>query len=481
MLIAALYLVGFKFENTTAFGTEQHNYLINTVEQWKEKSPEYFSYCPVISYNEKGDANNFLFARLVDTSGYNYYVSYPPFTFIATYWLHTLGMPLNAMYFQLIGLFFLICTVFFFTLVASYLFSLQGLDIALFMMGISAILFAFPVLIFKYTSYFFPELLGMFFTMLACSCTIMYLHTKKKWVLFISILLLAVACYTEWIGVLCCIVIFLLTFLPSSPFEKKWRFISFVIPLIACAATLLGYSKVNGLSAAVAAMAGRANERTGIMALVGDKELFVFDSIAERIPFATSVYWWIYAAFFIISFVFLFTKYSSKPLIVASLLLLLGTPVLHYFVFFDFSINHSYPITKILLPLSFIVALVPFVFQNKWIKFAYLLFFIPLCMVNLIKRNQQINYSLAVPEQHLAWLTTIKNEANLNEAIFLNYTALLPYEPQRLYTHILNRNLGKCSSIENAIDKAKKINRTKLLYVEVDSTQKIVTLKHITL
>jgi hypothetical protein len=481
LLATTLYIAGFKFENTTQLNTEQHNYLINTVEQWKLKGPAFFNYCPVISYNEIGDKNVFLFARLVDTKGYNYYVSYPPLAYMITYWLHQAGMPLNAYCFQFIGILLLLISAFAISLMIQKLLKIQGADFVILHTITSAILFSFPILLFKYTSYFFPELWGMFFTLIANCLFMFYMNNKKTSLFLATLFFLTLACYTEWIGVLSCVVIFFLAFWSKSKVDKKWRYISVLIPLITCLATIVSYGNVNTLTAAARAMLGRAGERTRAVKLITENAKDVVGSLQERIPYGMGDFWWIFLLLFAVSLVILFIKYRSQPNILTAILLLVLTPFLHFFIFLDFSINHSYPQTKLLLPLTFVIAMLPFAFNNRIVKWLYLVVFIPLSLWSIHKRDLQINYSIACPTSTTTWLNKIKKEAKNDEAIFLNYTHTYPHAPQRLYTHIVDRNLGICDNAENAKEKAKLMGHNKLLYVEVDSTQSIKTLTHIAL
>ena len=234
--------------------------LMTTARIWDKEGAARNGFMPVQTYSNAADKGISYFPRLVSASGDNYYVSFPPFIFLFSYYVLKLfgfcvsvtGLHFLNLFVQIIGAWYL-CRILQFFLPS-------GNQLLPFISALCVWVFAATNLEF----YFFAEILGLcLFLALTYHCIGYINYTRdNRFFIFIYAFLLA---YTEWISLfffLSLVVIYL--FFPSQrPRLKGLIFLCGTAISAGILLMLVQFSGINGWYALAKSLALRLTMRTG--------------------------------------------------------------------------------------------------------------------------------------------------------------------------------------------------------------------------
>ena len=247
-------------------------FLLTTFENWQERGIADCHFSPIQTNNNPGDKHVAYYTRLESASGDNYFVSFPPFSFLFAYGVFEVShITPSKISIQVLNLALHFVSAFFIYIIVFRKYRKEESVVihtpSLF--AFSAYLFI-PILLYEHLDIYFPELLGQVFWIGTLYFSFRWfekLQRRKIDVLLISLFIFFM-CYTEWIGIF--FVVVLLWVLRKNKFieqrEKRQLAKGVILSSIAALAlTLVQYGSIAGLPKLFKAFALRYAERSGIL------------------------------------------------------------------------------------------------------------------------------------------------------------------------------------------------------------------------
>ncbi len=480
------------------------NQYINTLtslENWKQNGLSVYYFSPVQTYNNPGDKFITYYKRLEDKKGNNYYVSFPPFTFLfAHFFLKTFNIYPTKLPLQIINLFLHLLSAFFIYLIICNLYNKNFKSLFLPAIIAYTVYVFMPVMLYIHTSVYFPEMFGqviwitgIFFT-LKLFKNINYISTKN-FLLIGSILFFMI--YTEWIGVFCAFTIALICFLKR---KKNIKYIIlFRTVIISSVLSLLlifvQYSSINGIENMIHSLALRFLERSGLFAAkYSDMGINIY-SFSSYIHFLKNINRALigFGYLLIIIFIILLSLKKIKNRINLSnkytlLLLLSVLPVIiHWFVFFNANAIHYLLMGRLAVPVSLCIGIISYKLINlssvnhqKSVKFCLItvIIFISAISVIIFKKDMKNTCDNSFLSNAI---NIIKSNSKNDEVIFIktNDNSLQDIIYLSFQT---KRNMDRAKNITDAKNKIKQSGKclTKGVFYDFDqplNTNKIYHFK----
>lgn len=460
-----------------------------TLENWETQGMLNCHLSPIQTYNNKGDKYIIYYKHLMDKSGNDYYISFPPFTFIfagtifktlnikptrkALQWLNLILHYLSA-----IAIAYIISLIFYKSQYALFLGFFSGISY-LFM----------PVMLYLHTEIYFPEMLSqvllIFLTIPLIHILIKNNHNKKQYLTFSLILFLL--CYTEWIGYFASLTIGLFVFInfKKNIYYKRLIICTIMPPLAAGLLTFVQYASIAGIKAYLHSFAIRFVERTGFFGnTYSDKGISHFNIHSYGLFFknlhnALSGYGYFLLLLILIALILKKTKNIPRNIPSNIALYLISTPILiHFLVLFNTNAIHFLCMSKITIIVTFLssIAMYYLLHLKKYKKL----------IISTISASLIIAIIISIPiyknsVTHLYNHTFYKNagkyitsNTQTNESVFLlNPKTECIMLPSYL-TYITKRNLKAIESI-NELKKFVKKNKIKNYVVfEIDENRKYI-------
>jgi hypothetical protein len=346
-----------------------HIYTITTIEAWKKQGALHYHFSPVLSYDNPGDKNMYEYKRVADTEGNNYFVSFPPFSFIIAYIFSLIFYKLNINYLLtlLAGLYHLLTGIFIY-LALNKLFNnnKQTINISA-LTGFCIIMFS-QALLFHSLSWF-PEIsvlpVWTFFIMYIIN--LQYSNTLNRKNIAIAGLTGFLLCYSDWLGYF-----IILSFLVYIMFFNKNLIIKtagiylLLGGAVAMILTVFQYSQISGIQALFRGWSLRFVERSGLFGnKLSDQGLSLFNLNTWILAFArfkqTIAGIGYLSIFIILIYFFLFNRKIKKLFQNVNFILLLFIiilpVILHFILLLNSNIVHIGEWAKAYIPLSFFAAI----------------------------------------------------------------------------------------------------------------------------
>ena len=341
-------------------------HVLMTCKIWdKNGGPSNYHFSPVYTFQNKGDKYIGVFGGVYEKGGDVYYTSYPPFGFIAPYYVLKLtGLPYTFRSMQIFGY-----AIHFVTAFLLFLLILQTSSQSIFtninvpaIFGYGIYLFLPGNLWFHSNVYFADVLMQLLF--MAQLLTYFHLWNNLHQVnwrkLVFCGLITFVSVYTEWLGLLCAFCFFI--FMLAVWFIKKERIAFYVLCSIAistglCLLLIIAqYSSISGFELWYTVMKEKYNLRSGAVTDAArtefnhtmfhreSYELFKLHFIENYNPLLplirVSVLCWVILC--------VFTRSSGFTKQQWFILLITALPVLlHHILFFNFNVEHDFSSLKI--------------------------------------------------------------------------------------------------------------------------------------
>jgi len=441
---------------------------LQTSEIWRTDGLFNCHLTPMWTYNNPGDKYIAYYKRLEDNKGNNYYVSFPPLSFIVA---HIVLSPFNLNngklvlqifnlllhFFSAIIIYLIICLLYNHTIKKLFAPALVAFVVYLFM----------PVMLYFHTDIFFPEMLGQVLWIVSIYVLLLYKRgvlNKPNLTLFITLFIFL---YSEWIAVFFIITIFLYCILSKNKENlKKLLFVSSIALIFAGFLMFIQYASITGVKDLLHSMGIRFLERSGFF---GQKyssmgiHIFSLHSLklfALNLNKALSIFGYITIILFLI---LIFRKKISISSDIKLLLFLIIIPLLiHWIIFFNANAIHLLLMARTTVPISIIAGIASCSIINKhkasktkWIFTNSILTAFILFSAIMYKRD------FTFSEQYTSlynWACSIKDKAKHNQSIFITSDSNIP-EPEKYLTFISKRNIVRVADKREAEDYMNKINK----------------------
>jgi hypothetical protein len=459
------------------------------LENWKEQGALHHYLVPIDTYKNRADHNIKTWCGTLTENGQCYYLSYPPLAVILAY------IPPALIHFQLTPIYLQIMNLFLHLLSAVFIFLLTALltkhsseknDYIAPVLAYTFYLFTPLLLIFHSESYFsdgvvMPFFIGSIYFLLR----LLIKEQTKKYEFIIFGLLIFLACYAEWLGILLALAIGLCCLFNRK--EKKFRLILLITFIGASTAILLTtwqFFSVAGTEIASKNITSKLLYRSGIKLsdtlTIENPELFSRFNRNEINAWLKIPFYYIGAFnFFLILMVIAGCKLlslrrknvSSKSnyqlwmyfVFVAGL-----PPLLYHLLLFQWSTLHSFspikaaPLIIIVGTILIAAALKTALQKNFWpIAIGVTL---TLMLFSFISFTCVHSYSVKEIGQH------IKNLSASDETIFLLSKSTDRIAKGVLYSYYAKRNIADWNNLDQAKSLLKSNNLTKGILFEINET-----------
>jgi hypothetical protein len=416
--------------------------------------PAAFGFCPIYTFEGRGNKHSTAMGGVKDKDHNAYYVSYPPFAFIfAHYSLKILGgEPLYSIR-TLNLLIHFFCAYFIYLIIRKLAsntkdhYSLAGVFGAFLYLFSSGTLWAHSIL-------YFADMLVQLILIIAIYCCIKLIKkdfTKQRNILLIIGLVFFLATYTEWLGLFFSFFTgfaFLIAFILKRESLYFKAFITIgIASSLALSLTIFQYSSIAGFDALVEVSQKKYDIRSGYEAQSISEAGFnihnsySFDKLRSDFTRNFLMVVNLIAIFFIILIPLIIWKKTRLKMIGIQLktlliLTLIVSILAHYLLFFNFNAVHDFSNLKtgLLLILTIGIALelienaIPFIF--KFVLAAILLFFGITRGIRDVKRYHNF-YNLA--DMPLNRIASAKAMLDNSHPSYLAFSNLPELNPEYIY------------------------------------------------
>ena len=234
-----------------------HNLIITltTVENWLDEGAGFHNYNLIHSWGNLGDKGIHYYPRVMNENGRNYFVSYPPFSFILFYAIVKVVQPNNlVVFFKVFGA-IIHCLTFF--VIFSYLRRKINVNLAVLLAG----LFLFSPSSIVLSNMYYPEQLVLLLLVI-----LVFIHDlyKGKFKAVINFILGFLLVYSDWLGFLV-IASFGFYKLFFERTNKKVVDFTFLFGgILGGCFFVLQYSWIDGIDGLIQGMKVRYLERSGV-------------------------------------------------------------------------------------------------------------------------------------------------------------------------------------------------------------------------
>ncbi|MBI2269923.1 MAG: hypothetical protein HYU69_06130 [Bacteroidetes bacterium] len=455
-------------------------YLLTTFENWDERGMAACHFSPILTYNNPGDKHVAFYKRLESKEGDNYFVSFPPFSFLFAYETFKLfHIVPGKLAIQSLNIFLHFVSAFFvYLLVFRYSNKNDPLKLHLpSIVGFTVYLFI-PIVLYMHTVVYFPETLGIVFWIITLYLTLRWVDAsvvnKSRAACLVAIAVFFMI-YTEWIGIFYVITL-LIVVQRSNQFEQWEKLFLFKAVLIssvlAIALLLVQYSSIDGVASLVKAFVVRYAERSGLMDATHSDMGFNFFTAGSYMrlaanlngvlfPFGHLLILLIIGIIFKKGYAYLLQVIRRNRLLI-SLATVPG--IIHLFVFFNSTVIHSHCVAVLGVSIALFLGLMSGWFHNRMNagrKSVIIQVVIIIAAVFFVK----INFDGSHPSHpdHSALTKAamfIRNDAKNDEMVFLNIRTELA-NPLQYVSFISKRNMLYANDTLDARKKLEALHKSK--------------------
>ncbi len=177
-------------------------HVLLTLDIWNEEGACKFNYTPVYTYNNPGDLYNNQLGGMPDSTGRHYYVSYPPFCFIAPYAvMKATGSSPSGNFITWFNLMISLGCCIFILLIVYEVFNRDWRTEIVWVAHLGTIVYLFtPVSLWFHANVYFADMLVQLLWIAGIYFMIRYLKSSRLIYAGILVLLVFLATYTEWLG-----------------------------------------------------------------------------------------------------------------------------------------------------------------------------------------------------------------------------------------------------------------------------------------
>ncbi len=460
------------------YNNHGHIITLTTLEIWDEKGIADCNFSPIQTRDNHGDKFISYYKRLVDNSGNNYFVSYPPFAFILPYivmktfniapsqnLLVVLGMCIH-----IISGFLLFICINKFLRNKIFEFSIPAI------LGFFALMF-FPPLLFHSVNYF-PGFVVIPLILLFLLFIISFTNSErnlKLWQIFLFGFIVFLMVFTDWLGLFTALTLIFYLMISKRKANRifnKLLLTSIISTALSLLLMFIQYVSISGFNNLFRAMAIRFVERSGFFAnnltdqgmnyLNPDSYLGFFINLHNALS------WIGYVILFSFVLLLIFWRrikaFSYRVKFVS--ILIIAPVLLHFILFFNLSSIHFGSMTVLAIPFAFLAAYVICKFNNvdlktsKYINPIFIVCFITASFLSLNTLENYLPNNEELQQKFNAKAKIISTNSSFDEAIFLEIEN--EFNTEIIYLSFLaKRNMMFVGSINEAKEILRKHNKSK--------------------
>ncbi len=469
-------------------------YLSTTFENWGERGLADCYFSPILTYNNPGDKHVAYYKRLESKQGDNYFVSFPPFTFLFTYTLFkTLHLVPGKLAIQWLNICLHFISAYFIYLLIFRRYN-KTLPLQLYTPALAAftVYMFIPVVLYTHTVVYFPETLGQVFWLIALYQTFRWLNSspEKKVTNALTLgLVLFFMTYTEWIGIIYAIV-FVFFVARSNTMEQYDKKIAIKSVGIASLAALLltgiQYGSINGVVNLAKAFLLRYSERSGLLNADHSDLGYNFFTLESYWRFAGNLHTALFPyGYLLVLFTVLLLIKNGKSFVLQvlqknKLLLALSflPGIVHLFIFFNSTVIHRHCVAVLGVGIAIFSGIAVKYLLSKKIsinkaKLAKGITAVFMCITVCLSIWNFSAYLTPLPDySYLTQVATfIKADAQKEEVIFLNF----PTELSSSFNYIsftAKRSILPANDTKEVITQLKKLHKPKAVFYQFNEPRK---------
>ncbi len=320
-----------------------HSQIIQMIEVWEAEGIVYHKFAGIHTYTDEADKNIHYYPRLVSPKGDNYYISYPPFSFILAYFFIKLfHLPINSGSLWLLNILLLWIASFYTLKILSKYYTKN----TLLQVSPLLVMLFLPSSLRLHSEVYFAESLAASLLPIWFWYFTAYLEKRKSF--FILIFLSFIIAYTDWLGVILAVLSSIYLLFKN----KKLELVSvsiFSMAILAMGLYFFQYSLLVGWDEIYDAFIERYNSRSGLR----EQEVVAGDTVFKK-GFGTILFEKLKNAFFITPILFLFfflviifrkteSLQNSSDFPLGLLIIVIAVNQL---VFLNFSLLHQYTFAR---------------------------------------------------------------------------------------------------------------------------------------
>lgn len=448
--------VGIRWPQTTSeVKSHEQTYILTlqTSDIWRNEGVVRCHFTPMWTYGHAGDKHMAYYKRLEDADGHNYYVSFPPLSFLLA---HAVLLPFDLVWGKLI--------LQIFNYLLHFLSALMLYGMVRMLVGfdrnklclpalVSYILYLFmPVVLYFHTDIFFPEMIGQVLW-IACMYLLILMRARQVQLTYIYVITLFLFVYAEWLAVFFVSALVLWHMFAGRRSERGLLpFVSVFVLVGGGSLMFLQYASIAGFNELFRAMGLRFLERSGFFGetyssmgvhMFSWHGLGVFGLNLHKAMFPIG-----YVV--LVLFVLFVRRISLKQDIRFVLVLSLVPLLLHWIIFFNANALHLLLMARVAVPLSIMAGLIMTVKPEQFKRplLSRSLIGVVLVLVILVSGVwYQIAFTIAEPYPALKpFASYIKQQAQANERVFI-VTPDKMSEPEKYLTFMTGRNIVRVKNL----------------------------------
>ncbi|MDD5571363.1 MAG: hypothetical protein PHD97_09455 [Bacteroidales bacterium] len=446
-------------------------------------------FSPIQTYKNKGDKFAAYYKRVEDKNGNNYYVSFPPLSFLFPTIIfkifHVSPSKFILQVFNLIIHFISAVLVFLIIININDKRKNDSNKISneLFLGAIIAYVFYLfsPVMLFFHTEIFSCETFSrpLWLAGILVAFKIFGQDSRiKKTDLFLISLIIFLLTYSEWLGIFFGATVLIIAFVKRKTNSDYLKLIKYILCSVLLSLTLIvvQYSSISGFHNYIHSLSIRFVERSGYF---GEKlsgmNISIFNSHSYRHLFEnynSALFGFGYLTIALVLFLVIIKKIKIKftlsPINVLLILSVLPT-LIHSIIFFNANIIHLECFSRISVPFSILLGVLAYkLFDNykrSYIK--YLMIFLMLLSVCFSKFRFDKYYDEKFNDEFINKTADfIKNNSRSEDVIILNIEAACP-APYLYLIYKTKRNMVSAESCKRANEKFSAILQNNAKYFEI--------------
>ena len=466
---------------------DNHIYMLTTLSVWEKEGALNHKFSPVITFTNPGDKFVSIYKRLEDKKGNNYYVSYPPFTFIAAYpLLKLVGFENGKIALQIANLLLHLVSCFFVYLIVLYYFDKKYENLFVPAVFAYAVYCFSPVVLYLHTDIFFPEMFSQFLYLIVVLFTMIALrkaHIQKTLNLFLLGIIIFCFVYTEWIGIFYSLIVGFILYhnREKSGYIKILK--TFILASFAAlSVTLVQYSLINGFKSMLRSFLIRFIDRSGYFTGRFSESTENAYNFSSYILYVKNVFNGLWGLGILITIVLIIWFISQKGKIDFrrlgrnNLILIITLPVIIYSViFFNATMLHYHLVAKMIIPVSIFSGLLinrvfyPLNYFRRLMLYLFSLIFIITVSFSMLHYRDYEKFLISFTDRKNINKTAnfINENAEKDDVIFLNLKSENP-SPILYLGFLTKRNMAYTNSLNESDEKFKLLPQQKAIYFEID-------------
>ncbi len=439
---------------------------LTVLENWWDGGIKNYGYNPVMSWQNKTDKfinnNACTSGKMMDKNGNFYYVSHPPLAYYIPYLIfNVIGQKPNVLGLQTMNLFCHFLSAFFVYLIVGLLCIKKGRSRVFYPAFIAYCVYLFnPATLWFQSNVYMSDMLVMLFFIIMNYITLKMIMREKFNVpkyLFWYTIVLAMMCYTSWLGFVFAAVVMIysawkLQFVSGF---KSLIFTTLMVTVGVLSLVVYQYAQINGLESYLGEMLVRYSVRgtvpvgrSGFFANIGGVLMNIKTVLLNYLFHYNLIYLWLLGIFFFVMSKkktnFIFTRNGYRFIILSGFTILFMHIIFLEYSHQDFTVLYGSLGLSVIVGILFHKILFTRRVKPKWINVSI----IAMCCLMVVE------YWIMNSDLVLHKTKTLTSNVLFQDAA-KNHEAVLFIQKQKLdviQTYSLKRNVMTITNKEKALD-----------------------------